>query len=88
MNPIEYLNDYISTFIEKDIGRSAGVTKLDAFLTVVRRLAARVGQLVNYASLSNDAGVAEKTVAERVEVVERARVVTTLPVYSRNSIRA
>ena len=84
LDPVDYLNDYISTFVEKDVGRSAGVTKLEAFLTVTRLLAARVGQLINYASLANDAGVAGKTIGEWVDLLERARIVFPLPVYSSN----
>lgn len=84
IDPIAYLNDYISTFVEKDIARSAGVTKLNEFMTVTKLAAARVGNLIDYSSLGNDAGVASKTVSEWIALLERARIVTLLRPYSSN----
>src|SRR5690606_20599402 len=43
INPIDYLNDYISTFIEKDLAGTIGIEKRNSFLQVLRLLAARVG---------------------------------------------
>ncbi len=80
----DYLNDYVSTYIEKDIARSVGISKLEEFLTVVRLLAARVGSILNRDSLANDAGVAPKTVSEWVDVLVRTHIAYLLPVYSSN----
>lgn len=84
LSPISYLNDYIATFIEKDITRSGGITKINEFLTVTRLLAARVGAVLNRDSLANDAGVASKTVGEWIDVLERTHIAYLLPVYSSN----
>ena len=84
LDPIVYLNDYISTFVEKDIARSAGVEKLNEFITVTQLAAARVANLIDYSSLGNDAGVASKTVAEWLSLLERARIVTLLRPYHSN----
>lgn len=84
ISPVGYLNDYISTFIEKDIARSAGILKLPEFLTVIRLLAARVGNVLNREGLANDAGVASKTVSEWVEMLGRTHILYLLPVFSNN----
>lgn len=84
LDPISYLNDYLSTFVEKDIARSAGIEKLNEFLTVMRLAAARVGNLVDYSSLGRDAGVASKTVADWISILERARIVMLLRPYANN----
>lgn len=84
ISPRSFLNDYISTFIENDIARSSGISKIDEFLTVVRLLAARVGGILNRDSLANDAGVASKTVSEWIDALARMHVMHLLPVYSSN----
>ncbi len=84
LSPISFLNDYISTFLEKDIARSGGVTKIDEFLLVTRLLAARAESILNRDGLVNDAGVASKTVGEWIEILTRAHLIYQLPVYSSN----
>jgi predicted AAA+ superfamily ATPase len=84
LSPISYINDYISTFIEKDIARSGGVSKLEEFLTVTRLLAARVGNILNRDSVANDAGVASKTVGEWSDVLKRTHIIYLLPPFSGN----
>jgi hypothetical protein len=84
LSPVSYLNDYISTFIERDIARSGGVSKIVEFLTVTKLLAARVGNICNKDAIANDAGVASKTVGEWSDVLQRTHIVYMLPPYSNN----
>jgi len=70
LNPITYLNDYISTFIEKDLAASSGIEKRREFLNVLRLCAARVSELLNYDSLANDSGVSGPTVKPWVSLLE------------------
>lgn len=84
IDPVAYLNDYISTFVEKDIARSAGISKLNEFMTVTKLAAARTGNLIDYSSLAKDAGVTSKTVAEWISLLERARIIALLRPYSSN----
>lgn len=84
IDPRNYISDYISTFIEKDIARSAGISKLNEFLVVLQLIAARVAELANFSSLAKDAGVAPKTVTEWISVLERAGIIETLPIYATN----
>ena len=84
LNPISFLNDYISTFIEKDIARTAGVEKLTAFTTTLRLLAARVGELLNFESLGNDAGVTGKSAKDWISLLENNGIVYILKPYHSN----
>jgi len=45
LDPVQYLNDYIRNYIEKDIVVSAGVIKKKEFHTVLGMLAARTGNV-------------------------------------------
>ncbi|HEX4044776.1 MAG TPA: ATP-binding protein, partial [Gammaproteobacteria bacterium] len=67
-----YLNDYIRSYIEKDIVMSAGIQKVNEFLTVLRLCAARTGQETNYSDIQKDSGVNSVTIKEWVSLLERA----------------
>jgi len=79
-----YLNDYIVSFIEKDIARSAGVEKISDFHSVLRLLAARTGQFLNVSELANTAGVDQKTVSHWISLLERNFIVTLVSPYHSN----
>ncbi|MDZ4677626.1 MAG: ATP-binding protein [Oligoflexia bacterium] len=84
LNAVSFLNDYISTFIEKDIAQTAGVEKLSAFSTTLRLLAARIGELLNFESIGNDAGVAGKSVKDWVSLLEQNGILYILKPYHSN----
>lgn len=84
LNPISFHNDYIATFIERDIARTAGVEKISEFRTVVRLAAARVGELLNFESLGRDAGVSGKTAKEWLSLLEYNRILYFLRPYHSN----
>lgn len=83
LNPVFYLNDYISTFIEKDLALNAGIEKRREFLNTVRLAAARVGELLNYESLARDSGISGNAVKEWLSLLEANQIISILnPFYS------
>ena len=54
------------------------------FEIFVRLLAARVGQLVNYASLANDVGVSAPTIRDWISMLEASYIIFTLHPYYKN----
>ncbi len=80
-----YLNDYIRSYIERDIILSAGIQKLSEFHTVLRLLSARTAQETKYTEISNNSGgVSSVTVKEWVSLLERADLIYLLKPYSNN----
>jgi len=79
-----FMNDYIMSFVEKDIAVSAGIEKMSAFHTVLRLLAARTGQFLNMTQVSGAAGVDQKTVQSWLSVLQRNLIVALVPSYSSN----
>lgn len=79
-----YLNDYIRSFIEKDIVMSAGIQKLSEFHTILGLLAARTGQLIDYSDIAKDSGVRSVTVKEWIGFLERADLIYLLKPYFSN----
>ena len=84
LSPVQYLNDYIRSYIEKDIVLSAGVQKQEAFNRVLSLLAARTGMLLDYTNLANDSGVRSVTIKEWVSILQRTALVYCLKPYASN----
>jgi len=83
-DPHKFLDDYITSYIEKDIVLAAGIQKSREFFKFVQLLAGRVGQLLDFSSLSKDVGVDAKTVREWTSVLETMRVVILVLPFSTN----
>lgn len=79
-----FLNDYIQSYIEKDIMLSAGIQKMSEFLTVLRLCAARTSHETDYSDIQKDSGVSSVTVKEWINILERADLVYQLKPYFNN----
>src|SRR3990167_7001681 len=84
LSPVQYLNDYLLTYVEKDIVLSAGIQKQQAFHTVLGMLAARTGQLMDYSAIAKDSGIQSVTVKEWVAILQRTQLVYLLPPFANN----
>jgi predicted AAA+ superfamily ATPase len=82
--PQRYLNDYILSFLEKDIAASAGISKLGEFQTVLGLLAARTGQFLNMSEVAGAAGVDLKTVQSWVDILQRNHIIELVPPFHSN----
>jgi predicted AAA+ superfamily ATPase len=81
---VNYLNDYISNYVQKDIAHSAGIEKINEFNKVLGLIASRVGQLVNYTDIAKDSGVKNVTVKEWIGILSYSQLVYILPPYESN----
>lgn len=84
LSVINYLNDYIRTYVEKDIILSAGIQKISAFNSVLGLLGARTGQLIDYTHIARDSGVSSVTIKEWISLLERADLIYLLKPYYNN----
>ncbi len=84
LSPVQYLNNYIRSYIEKDIVLSAGVQKQEAFNTVIGLLAARTGMLLDYANIARDSSIQAVTVKDWVSILQRTALVYCLKPYASN----
>ena len=83
-NPSKYIDDFITSYIEKDIVLSAGIQKSREFLRFLRLLAGRTGSLLDYASIGRDSGVDANTIKSWVSVLETMQIITLVEPYSSN----
>lgn len=79
-----YLNDYIISFLEKDIARSEGVQNVSQYINFLKLLAVRSGQFLNQSEIANASGISVPTVAKWLEGLERNHIIYLIPGYSSN----
>lgn len=80
----EYYNDYLNTYVEKDLRQMISIKDLNAFTRFLTLLAGRVGQVVNLSSMSGEVGVSSTTLNEWLSVLEASYVVFRLQPYFSN----
>ncbi len=83
-NPKKYLDDYINSYVEKDIILSAGIQKSHEFLKFIKLLAGRTGCLLDLAHLASEVGVDSKTIKEWTSVLQRMHIIVLVPPFSSN----
>ncbi len=84
LNSNDFFDDYIQTYLERDLKQILNVTNLRDFRRFLTLLALRVGQLMNYSELSKEVGVAVNTIKSWVNALETSGIIILLPPYYNN----
>ncbi len=80
----QYYSSYIQTYIERDIRGEIGAKSLRGFEAFIKLLAARSGQLLNMASLSQELGISLNTVKSWISLLEKTFQIYVLKPYHTN----
>lgn len=83
-DPKKFLDDYINSYVEKDIVLAAGIQKSREFLKFIKLLAGRIGGLLDLSGLGRDVGVDGKTIKDWVSILERMHVIALIMPFSSN----
>jgi predicted AAA+ superfamily ATPase len=84
LNPVRFFNGYLQTYVERDVRALVNLKELRPFQQFLMLLAGRLGNVVNYTSLSNDVGVSATTVKNWISVLKASFVVFELPPFFEN----
>ncbi len=84
LNATEFFEDYIQSYLERDLKQIINVTNLRDFRRFLSLLALRTGQLVKYSELAKEVGVAVNTIKAWVSALEISGIIILLPPYYRN----
>ena len=82
--PFDVYENYLATYVERDVNQIANIKNRREFDAFLRILAGRVGQLVNCQSIANDIGISMPTVKNWISILEACFIITVLPCYYRN----
>ncbi len=84
LDPRRFFNNYLQTYIERDVRTLIQLRDLKQFQIFLTLLAGRVGQLLNLTSFSNDVGVSSTTIRNWLNVLKASYLVLELSPYFGN----
>lgn len=79
-----FYSSYVSTYIQRDVKDILNVSNANLFIKFLSAVAARTGQLLNYADLSRDVGIDNKTARSWLSVLETSGLIYFLMPYYNN----
>jgi len=82
--PVDFYPAYIQTYVERDVRLIKNIEDTNAFIQFVQLCAGRTGQLLNYTSLANDAGISPNTAKSWISILEASYIVYRLRPYHKN----
>lgn len=82
-----YYQSYIDNYLIADAVNDQGITDIAGFRKMIRACAALVGQLVNYHTLAEAAGISEVTAKKWLHILQDMDVVYLLEPYSNNELQ-
>jgi predicted AAA+ superfamily ATPase len=82
--PTTAYSNYYQTYIERDVRQLIQLKDSSLFEKMIKLLAGRIGQVLDYSSLANDVGVDAKTVRHWISILEASFIVFKLSPYFEN----
>ncbi len=77
----EYYSSYVSTYLERDINELISTDSI-TFTKFLTSVAARTGEILNYANIASEVGISEPTIKNWISILERTGIVYLLQPYS------
>jgi len=84
IHPTDFYPSYIQTYIERDIRLLRNINDLGKFIRFLKLCAARTGQLLNTASLANEAEITVPTSNAWLSILESSYIIYLLKPYYNN----
>lgn len=80
----QWLSDYTTTYIQRDVRQLTQITDLNAFSSFMKLIAGSTAQEINLSRLGNDTGISHNTAKSWLSVLETAWLIQQLPAWHRN----
>ncbi len=81
----EYYSSYVATYLERDINELISTDSI-TFTKFLTSIAARTGEMINFANIAGEVGVSEPTIKSWISILERTGIVYLLQPYSANAL--
>ena len=82
-----FFNDYITTYLERDVRNLAQVGDLMAFRKFLVAVASRNGEVLNFESISEDAGIDSKTAKKWISILQASDIIYLLEPYFNSELK-
>jgi len=84
LDPYRWLQDYLRTYVERDVRQLLNIGDLGLFRQFLEICAGRIGQLVNFSEIGNQLGISYQTVSKWISILETSFICYTLRPYHKN----
>ena len=84
---IDYYQSYVKTYLERDVNRLVKASNHTTFVKFMTAVAARTGQMLNYANIASEVGVSEVTIKEWISILEKSGLIYLLKPYAPNVLK-
>ncbi len=82
----DYYSSYVNTYLERDIHELIASDSV-TFMKFLTAVAARTGEILNYANIANDVEVSEPTIKKWISILERTGIIYLLQPYSASVLK-
>ena len=83
---VDFYQSYVKTYLERDVNKLIKAKNHLTFVKFLTCVAARTGQMVNYANISSEIGVSEVTVKDWISILEKSGLVYILKPYTSSAL--
>lgn len=84
ISPSDWHQDYVKTYIERDIRDLLKIHNLGSFQRFLKMCAGRAGQVLNLSSLANDCGISHSTASAWLNILEATYIIFRLEPHYKN----
>lgn len=81
----DFYSSYVTTYLERDINELISADSL-TFMKFMTSVAARTGEMLNYANIASEVGISEPTIKSWISILERTGIVYILHPYSASAL--
>ena len=82
-----FYSGYIKTYLERDVRSLSAVQNLDDFRKFMVAVAARTGQMINYAHIADEVGKDQSTIKRWLSVLEASGIIYLLEPFSSSVLK-
>lgn len=82
-----FYSSYIKTYLERDVRSLSAVQNLDDFRKFMIAVAARIGQMINYANIADEVGKDQSTIKRWLSVLEASGIIYLLEPFSSSVLK-
>lgn len=86
-NREQFYEDYIRTYIERDVRKIINIKDENKFVKFISSIAARTAQEYNAFEIAGDVGIDSKTIDEWISILKNTHLIYMLQSYSNNNIK-
>jgi uncharacterized protein len=83
---VDFYQSYVKTYLERDFNKLIKAKNHMTFVKFLTSVAARTGQVLNYANISSELGVSEVTVKEWISILEKSGIIYILKPFTPNAL--